>query len=87
MYNTENDNLRTFYPVDDQPAHVDRLPVDFCFCRDLPALPECQGIFLNAIDGLEYFITDPDGGYWLMLDVSDVAGDIVDVLKSVIGDP
>ena len=87
MDNAQDDDLRTLYPVDDQPAHTNRLPVDLCFCRDLPALTECQGVFLDAIDGLEYLITDPDGGYWLMLDVSDVASDIVDVLKGVVGDP
>jgi len=86
MDNAKNDNMHALYLVDDQPTHADRLPVDLCFCRYLPALPECQGVFFNAIDGLEDLITDPDGGMRLMLDVSDVAGDIVDILNSVIGD-
>ena len=86
MDNTENYNLGGFYLVDDEPAHTNCLPVDLCLCRNLPTLPECQGIFLNAINGLEDLITDPDGGHRLMLDVSDVAGNIICILESSIGD-
>ena len=86
MNNPQNNDLEGFYPVDDQPAHADCLPVNLGFCRYLPTLPECQRVFLDAIDCLEDPVTNPDGRYWLMLDVSDVAGVIVDVLNSVVGD-
>jgi hypothetical protein len=60
--NPKNDNLRSFYLVDDEPAHANCFPVDLGFSWDLPALPESQGIFFNKINGLEDFISDTDGG-------------------------
>ncbi len=60
MNNPQDNNLRGLYLVDDQPAHANRLAIDLSFGWDLPALPESQGAFLNAINGLEDFITDPD---------------------------
>jgi hypothetical protein len=85
--NPQDNDFGGLYLIDEQPAHADRLSINFCFCWDLPALPKSQGVFLNAINGQENLITDPDGSQWLMLDVSNVAGDVIDILESVIGDP
>jgi hypothetical protein len=68
--NPQDKDFGCLYLIDEQPVHADRLSVNFCFCWDLPALPKSQGVLLNAINGQENLITDPDGSQWLMLDVS-----------------
>lgn len=80
----QNDNPGSFHFVNYKPAHADHLSVNFIFGRNLPALPECQGVFRNTIDGLEYLITNFDGCKWLVLYISDVASNIIQVLKSIV---
>ena len=53
MNNPQDNDFGGLYFIDEQPAHADRLSVNFCFCWDFPTLPKCQWVFLNAINGQE----------------------------------